>query len=223
MPPVVVLPAQEQELVRTSVEPRDPRTALVERRLRLVHDGEQGHVDVVPLLQALEQLVADLLRAAADNLGVEDADQQDLHAAPFFARTRAGSDRRGMPFRIRSTPASSRRRRGAGHGRCGNAVRGTAAASRMIGLVGFGSVQAVGDDFAPRPGEQPAVDQGSALMHRQAMRSLALQMPQTNIVDPRDDARLDALQAQVGILVMSEHVVFGESAELLDTRRGPPT
>ena len=94
VPPVVILTAQEQELVRTSIKTRDPRTALVKRRLRLVHDREQGHVHIVPLLQALKQLVADLLRTTADKLRVEDADKQDLHAAPFFvARARPKADR----------------------------------------------------------------------------------------------------------------------------------
>ena len=89
VPPVVVLAAQEQELAVAAVEPGDPRAALVQRGLRFIDRGEQGHVDLVSLLQALEQLITDLLRTAADDLGVKQADQQDPHADTVCRRVPA--------------------------------------------------------------------------------------------------------------------------------------
>ena len=72
------------------------------------------------------------------------------------------------------------------------------------------------DDRCPGTGEQPAVDQRTAFVLRQPAGALALQVPHRHVVQPDRCAGLQTLQAEVGVLVMSEHVVVGEAAQLLE-------
>ncbi len=79
VPLVVIVAAEKQELVRTTVEPGDARAALVKRRHAGIGRGQQCHFHVRPFTQRAEQLIADLLRAAAHKLGMKKAYQKDFH------------------------------------------------------------------------------------------------------------------------------------------------
>ena len=79
VPPVIVAAREEQIFARAAVEPGDARARLVERGHAFIDGGEQRDLDIVPRLQTLEQLVADLLRAAAQQFRVPEPDQENLH------------------------------------------------------------------------------------------------------------------------------------------------
>ena len=89
MPPVIVVLHQEQELVGPAVEAGDAGAGLVQGRISVVGRGEQDDVALIALAQLLEQLVADLLCPAADELRMEQADQQD--ARPGRRRGHGGA------------------------------------------------------------------------------------------------------------------------------------
>jgi len=77
VPPMIVVAGQKQKLVRALVEPGDPRAAFVQGRIVGIDRCQQDRTVLGVLAQLLEQLVADLLRAAAHQFGVEKADQED--------------------------------------------------------------------------------------------------------------------------------------------------
>jgi hypothetical protein len=54
-------------------------------------------------------------------------------------------------------------------------------------------------------------------MGRLTSRSLAFKMPHANVLQPRGCAFLNALEAKVGVLVMAEYKVLGESRRVVRT------
>ena len=78
------------------------------------------------------------------------------------------------------------------------------------------------DDHAPpAPIEQPSIDDRCSFMRRlAAARSLALEVPELDVVDPRRNALLDALQAEVGVFVVTEDILLAEAAERLEPVAG---
>ena len=117
VPPVIVVAAEEQEFVFPPVEPGDARARLVQARLGGVGGGQQEAAQVGPVAQRLEQLVADLLGAAAHQLGMEQADQQDFASAwSGRANARAAAPATGGAL---PTRAAGRRGDRIGGGRAG--------------------------------------------------------------------------------------------------------
>ena len=148
---------------------RAPR--LVERRAARVDRGEQRDGSTSgSRLQALEQLVADLLRAAAHQLRMEQADQQDLHdgwtsalrpgAASGAAGGGAGGDARSAGCRRRTRLGGCDRGDGGLPGQ--RRPLGGQRQERMAWAAGPAVPSAI---IAPqRAREQPAIDQRAALM-----------------------------------------------------------
>ena len=53
-------------------------------------------------------------------------------------------------------------------------------------------------------------------MWRQPGRPLALEMPEPDVLQPDRHPLFQAFEAQIGVLVMAEHEILGEAAELLE-------
>ena len=52
-------------------------------------------------------------------------------------------------------------------------------------------------------------------MRELTRRALAFQVPHADVLEPGRHAFLDALQAQVSVLVMAKNKIFGKSSEFL--------
>ena len=223
VPPMIVVPAEEQEFVLPAVEAGDASARLEQTQdvLSSVEASRTG-LDVGPFAQFLEQFVSDLLCAAAHKFGMMQADQQNLGHLCLTAS--------GLPAAVASRSVFFA---GCALAICGRGS-GTAATTGTSGTTGAAWTTATAwpscsnlcrgvrptrsgtiVDF-PGAREQPAVQQRPAFMLRQPARAFPLEMPHSQIVQPGRDTCLQALQAQIGVLVMTEHIILGEAAELFE-------
>ena len=75
VPQIVVAATQVNEFALSSIEAGDLSAGFVEDERRRIDRGQQGGLDTFTSLKRSKQLVTDLLRAAANQLWVIEADQ----------------------------------------------------------------------------------------------------------------------------------------------------